>query len=74
MAHARMLVYWSGMMGEIKNIVSKRGICALHNRNRNRREHMEFSDMSSRPSAKIGADLFEYQVKRYLLTIYYYTK
>lgn len=71
---AREFMYWPGMMAQIEDIVAKCDICAIHNQNRNRREPMLSSKIPDRPSAKLGADLFEYQGKHYLLTVDYYSK
>lgn len=71
---AREFMYWPRMMSQIEDVVAKFDICAIHNRNRNRREPMISSEIPDRPSAKLGADLFEYQGKHYLLTVDYYSK
>ena len=60
-------MHWPGMMAQIEDIVAKCEICAIHNRNRKRREPM-LSNVIQRDSglptnsssAKLGADLFEY--------------
>ena len=71
---AREFMYWPGMMSQIEDTVSKCNTCAIHNSNRNRREPMISSELPNRPSAKVGADLFELKGKHYLLTIDYYSK
>ena len=71
---AREFMYWPGMMSQIEDTVSKCNTCAIHNSNRNRREPMISSELPNRPSAKVGADLFELKGNHYLLTIDYYSK
>ncbi|XP_052768253.1 uncharacterized protein K02A2.6-like [Mya arenaria] len=70
-ARARQFMYWPGMMTEIQETVQKCEVCAINDKKMNRKESMISHDMPDRPSAKIGADLFELKGQHYLLTVDY---
>ena len=56
---AREFMFWIGMMKEIQDLVEKCETCAINNKKANHKEPMISSEISDKPSSKIGADLFE---------------
>ena len=73
-ARAREYLFWPRMMTDIQETVEKCSVCALNDTKMNRREPMLASSIPDRPSAKMGADLFELKGQHYLLTVDYYSK
>ena len=70
---AKDVIYWPGMSSEIEDFVSTCDICAKYQRN-NRKEPLIPHAVPSRPWYKVGADLFDFQDKRFLVLVDYYSK
>lgn len=69
---ARDILYWPQINSEIEDLVSKCGICNKH-KPQNTKEPLMPHEVPKRPWAKIGADLFEWNGKDYLLVIDHYS-
>ncbi|PIK60265.1 hypothetical protein BSL78_02827 [Apostichopus japonicus] len=59
---ARDVLFWPQMNAEIEDLISKCEICNKY-RNQNTKEPLMPHDVPTRPWAKIGADLFEWNVR-----------
>ena len=70
---ARDLVYWPGMNGEIKDLVSSCDTCNAFC-NQQVKEPLMPHDIPDLPWQKLGADLFELHGKMYLIIVDYYSK
>ena len=70
---ARDVLYWPGMSSEIEDFVSTCKICTKYQGN-NRKEPLIPHTVPSRPWSKVGADLFEFQGKYFLILVDYYSK
>ena len=70
---ARDVLYWPGMSSEIEDFVSTCEICTKYQGN-NRKEPLIPHAVPSRPWSKVGADLFEFQGKYFLILVDYYSK
>lgn len=71
---ARQFMYWPGMISQIQETVEKCTVCAQCDTKANRKETLITSKIPNRPSAKLGADLFEFKGQHFLLTVDYYSK
>ena len=69
---ARDVLYWPGMSSQIENIISCCPTCATYQRN-NSKEPLLPHSVPDRPWAKVGADIFEIQRKKFLVLVDYYS-
>ena len=70
---ARKLVFWPGMSRDIEEYILKCKVCQKYQPN-NQKEPMIPHQIPNRAWKKLGCDLFEYDGKKYLLVIDYYSK
>lgn len=70
---ARDLLFWPGMTSEIKDIVSSCDTCNTYQMQQ-AKEPLMPHEVPELPWLKIGADLFEWDKKPYLLLVDYYSK
>ncbi|XP_060085632.1 uncharacterized protein K02A2.6-like [Ylistrum balloti] len=70
---ARQILFWPRMNHDIEQIVSKCAVCNQY-RKSNSKEPLIPHDIPSHPWLKVGADLFNYKGKEYLLCVDYYSK
>lgn len=70
---ARDVLFWPGMNGEIKDVVSKCSVC-LELKNQQRKEPLMLHKVPKEPWNKIGSDLFEIEGDHYLITADYYSE
>jgi len=70
---ARDSLFWPGMCKQVTEYVLDCPTCLAH-RDSNAKEPMIATEFPDRPFQKIGADLFHFDGKEYLLTIDYYSK
>jgi len=73
LAAARDVLFWPGMSSQIIDTVAKCGICNQHQHSQ-QKEPMISHDIPTLPWEKIGADLFHFGGKNYLLLVDYYSK
>ena len=69
---ARELLYWSGMIEDIDNVVRSCAICNAHTKSQCK-EPMKPCEVPDRPWNKVGADLFYLDEITYLITVDYYS-
>lgn len=69
---ARECVYWQGMNEQIKTFISKCDICRSLDP-KQQKETLHHHDITYRPWAKVGTDLFSWHNKDYLITVDYYS-
>ena len=69
---ARTSVWWPGVTGDIKTMVTKCNVCIPHRDNR--AEPMISTPLPDRPWQLLGADLFHFQGKNYLLVVDYFSR
>ena len=69
---ARELVYWPGMLSEIRQFVETCDACATFYAKQTP-ETLHMSPAPSRPFQKVGTDLFSINEKNYLITVDYYS-
>lgn len=69
---ARECVYWQGMHETLKPLISKCDVCRAVDA-KQLRETLHPHDMTYRPWAKVGTDLFSFQNKDYVITVDYYS-
>lgn len=72
-SRARQVIYWPGMAQDIESVVAECGICAKF-RAQNPREPLNPHPVPERPWEKLGADIFEYKNKDYLIVVDYFSK
>ena len=72
LARARECVYWPNMNGQLRDFISRCRSCREHDV-RQTREPMERRDIPQRPWQMVGADLFHYGGKQFLVTVDYYS-
>ena len=72
-SRARGTLYWPRMNTEISQMVSRCSIC-LEFRQGNRKEPIIAHEVKAQPFAKVGADLFQFGGKDYLIVVDYYSK
>lgn len=72
-SRARQVIYWPGMSGDIESMVAK---CSTYAklRARNHREPLHPHPIPSCPWKKLGADIFEFKARDYLIIIDYFSK
>lgn len=70
---ARDLVYWPGMNGEMKDLISSCDACNTFS-NQQAKEPLMSHPVPDLPWQKLGADLFELNGKSYLILVDYYSK
>ncbi|XP_036341596.1 uncharacterized protein K02A2.6-like [Rhagoletis pomonella] len=70
---ARNSVYWPNINNDLHNVVSSCEIC-LKFRKSNPKQKLLCHEMVNIPWYKLGADLFEFDKKTYLLVVDYYSK
>ncbi|XP_033639876.1 uncharacterized protein K02A2.6-like [Asterias rubens] len=71
-ARARTSVWWPGLSKSIEDMISNCVTCAKHRPEQ--REPLMPASFPSRPWERLGADLFEYRGKIYLIVIDYYSR
>ena len=69
---ARECVYWLGMNSAVREYVEKCSICHSFERSQ-QKETLQNQDVPTRPWAKVGADLFTFQDREYLVTVDYHS-
>lgn len=72
-SRARDVFYWSGMVSQIKDIVSQCAICNEF-RNAQSKEPMKPHEMPNRPWEIVATDLFELDKEIYVVLVDYYSK
>nr|XP_039255975.1 uncharacterized protein K02A2.6-like isoform X1 [Styela clava]XP_039255976.1 uncharacterized protein K02A2.6-like isoform X1 [Styela clava] len=72
-ARARGCVFWPGINSDIAKTVSNCTTCLRYQRN-NRKQPLIPHKVPSRPWAVVGADIFYFDGKDYLLVVDYYSK
>ena len=72
-ALARGIVYWPGISDDIENTVKMCNVCQKYRRC-NTREPIKQHEVPDYPWLKLGADLFHFGNKDYLLVVDYYSK
>lgn len=70
---ARQSMYWPGMNRDVENVVAKCAVCNAH-RNQQAGEPLLPHAVPQRPWTKLGADIFTFMRKDYLLVVDYYSK
>ena len=69
---ARDCVYWPGINSAVEEYVEKCSICRTFETTQ-QKETLQSHDVPNIPWAKLGADLFTFQDKEYLITVDYYS-
>lgn len=69
---ARECVYWQGMTEQIKTFIAKCDICRSVDP-KQQKETLQPHDLSYRPWAKVGTDLFSWHNKDYMVTVDYFS-
>ena len=69
---AREALYWPGMTSHIRNHVQKCSICRDYD-NKQQKEPLLAHEVPPRPWAKVGADLFKFKGRDYLIVTDYYS-
>ena len=72
-ARAREVMYWPNMTRDIDNMVAKCTTCVMF-RKQNQKQPMIPHEMSERPWAKLGADIFTFKEHDYLIVVDYFSK
>ena len=67
------IMYWPSVAKDIDNLVAECPVCATYAR-KNQWEPMISHTLPTRPWAKLGADLFEFGGKDYIIVVDYYSK
>lgn len=70
---AREVMYWPGMNSNIKNAVQNCGKCAEY-QNKQQSEPLRPTAVPDLPHSEIGSDLFDFEGKKYLVLIDYYSR
>ena len=70
---AREILYWPGMNSDIESIVAKCSVCNSYRRKQQPEPLLPHSP-PGRPWAKLGADIFTFRNKDYLMVVDYYSK
>jgi hypothetical protein len=70
---ARDLIFWPGLRGQIKDMVSKCSICQQH-RNYQQKETMIPSEVPTRPWSLLAMDLFDCKGTKFLIMVDYYSE
>ena len=70
---ARESVFWPGITNDVKAMVQACSTCARHQTAPPRLPLMQ-PDLPTSPWEKIGTDLFEYNSKKYLMVVDYYSR
>ena len=69
---ARELMYWPGINKDIEKMVKTCEVCNSYQK-RQQKEPLHSHPVPSRPFERIGADLFEFEQKQFLLTADFYS-
>lgn len=72
-SRARESLYWPNMCKDIENTVASCETCATYQR-QNQKEPLIPHPVPERPWSKLGADIFEFEGRSYLLIVDYYSK
>ena len=72
-ARAQEVMYWPNMTRDIDDMVAKCTTCAMF-RKQNQKQPMIPHEMSERPWAKLGADIFTFKEHDYLIDVDYFSK
>ena len=72
-ARARAVMYWPAMSRDINELVAKCSTCMKYRRE-NTREPLISHEVPLRPWQKLGADIFDYGGKAYLIVVDYFSK
>ena len=70
---ARSVMYWPGLSRDVEEMIAKCAICAKFRRN-NQREPLKPHPVPNRAWSKIGADIFTYDGKDYIVIVDYFSK
>ena len=73
LAIAKEVLFWPGMSSQIIDIVSRCSVCNEYQRSQ-QREPINAHEIPVLPWEKIGADIFHYTGKNYLLLVDYYSR
>ena len=73
LATAREVFFWPGMTSEIVNLVSKCAVCKEF-MNAQQNEPLQSHEIPKLPWEKVGADIFQFDGKYFLLLVDYYSK
>ena len=72
-ARARECLYWPHLSEDIEDIVGRCSTCAMF-RKQNQQEPLMPHPVPGRPWAKVGADIFDFRGKDYLVVVDYFSK
>ena len=67
---ARRVLYWPGISKDVEDKVNRCKVC-LNHRYQQQKEPLQPHEIPSRPWVKIGADLFKFCSKDYLVVVHY---
>ena len=70
---ARERIYWPGMSKDIRNYVETCDTCATYG-TKQAAQALQMHEVPSRPWEKVGADLFSFKGRQYLITVDYYSQ
>ena len=69
----REVMYWPNMNSDIENIVRNCALCAEY-QNQQASEPLRPTPTPDLPYSRVGSDLFEFESKKYLIIVDYYSK
>ena len=72
-SRARLVVYWPSMCQEINDMIAECSVCAKF-RKANQREPLIPHEIPALPWQKVGADIFDFGRKTYLIIVDYFSK
>ena len=72
-SRARLVMYWPSMCQEINDMIAKCSVCAKF-RKANQREPLIPHEIPALPWQKVGADIFDFGGKTYLIIVDYFSK
>lgn len=72
-ARANETVWWPGLSKSIESLVARCAVCQTK-RSSQSREPLKSTPMPDRPWQKVGADLFDFRGKTYIVMIDYYSR
>ena len=72
LSRARGCIYWPGMSSEIKQFIETCDVCRAYDK-RQPKETLISHEVTGRPWANVGVDLFSYESRNYLICVDYYS-
>ncbi len=70
---ARESVFWPGITNDIREMIQKCDACSRHQAAPSKLPILQ-PDLPTKPWEKIGTDIFEYEGKKYLMAVDYYSR